>query len=77
MCNHPTKLWANPSLGDTTTNVTPQIFLTHSTLGQHMIHLKKAFHSEFHIKRLPSCVEFKTSIGFTKKLILIFQMNAT
>jgi hypothetical protein len=41
-----------------------------------MIHLKKTFHFEFHIKRLPNHVEFKTSIGFTKKKNLIFQMNA-
>jgi len=35
----------------------PKFSLTHPTLGQHRIHIKKAFHSKLFIKRLPkSCI---------------------
>jgi len=37
----------NLSLGGTTKNVTPQIFVTHPTSSQHRIHIKKTFHSKF------------------------------
>jgi hypothetical protein len=40
---------ANPSLGYTTWNITPQIFETHSTSKQHETHLKKtSFQNLYH-----------------------------
>jgi hypothetical protein len=65
----------NPSLGSTTRNVTPQLFWTHSILGQYRTHLRKGFISNFISKEYPSHVRFETSIGFTKTLILRFQMS--
>jgi hypothetical protein len=47
------RLWANLYLGGPTKSITPQIFETHPTLGQHQNHIKKAFHSKLFIKRLP------------------------
>jgi hypothetical protein len=65
----------NPSFGNTTRNVTPQFFFTHSILGQHRIHLGKGFTSSFISKEYPGHVRFETSIGFTKTLTLRFQMS--
>jgi hypothetical protein len=63
---------ANPSLGGTTRNITPQNFEIDSTSKQHGTHFKKGFHFKFYIKNLPNLVQFETSIEFTKKLVLIF-----
>jgi len=46
------RLWANLYLGGPTKSITPQIFETHPTLGQHHNHIKKAFHSKLFIKIL-------------------------
>jgi hypothetical protein len=37
---------------------------------------KKGFHSKLFIKSLPSRVEFKTLIKFTRKCVLMWKMNA-
>jgi hypothetical protein len=63
---------ANPSLGGTTRNITPQNFEIDSTSKQHGTRFFKTFHFKFYIKRLPTHVQLETSIEFTKKLILIF-----
>lgn len=43
---------ANPSLGRTIRDIKPKNFETHLTSRQHRTHLEKAFHLNFHIKRL-------------------------
>jgi hypothetical protein len=55
------RLKANLSLGGTTRNVAPQIFVTHPTSGQHRIHIKKKFHSKLFIKRLPKSCKIQKS----------------
>jgi len=60
---------ANLSLGGTTTNVTPQIFETHPTSGQHRTHiLKNKIIPNYLSKVYPSHVEFKTIFKFKKKM---------
>jgi hypothetical protein len=51
----------NLSLGGTTRNVTPQIFVTHPTLRQHMIHIEETFQSKLFIKRLPKSCKIQNS----------------
>jgi hypothetical protein len=53
----------------------PNFFWTHSILQQHRTHLWKGFILNFISKEYPSHVRFETSIGFTKTLILRFQMS--
>jgi hypothetical protein len=52
---------ANISFDGTTRNVTPQIFETCLTLGQHRTHIKKTFHSKLFIKRLPKSCRIQNS----------------
>jgi hypothetical protein len=66
----------NLSLGGTIRNVTPEIFVIHSTLRQHKIHINKAFQSKLFIKDYPSHVKFKILIKFTIKCVLRWKMNA-
>jgi hypothetical protein len=54
----------------------PQISETHPILRQHRIHIRKAIHFKSFIERLPSHIEFKTLIKFTKKCVLMWKMNA-
>jgi hypothetical protein len=62
---------ANLSLGGTIRNVTPQIYMTHPISRQHKIHIKKKIIPNYLSKGYPSHVEFKTSIEFTKKCVLM------
>jgi len=69
-------IMANLSLGATTRNITPQIFVTHPTSGQHRIHIKKKFNPNYLSKGYLSHVELKTLTKFTKKCVLMWKMNA-
>jgi len=60
--------FGKPILG-CTKNVTPQL------QGNITFILRKKFISNFISKNYPSHVGFEILIGFTEKLILIFQMN--
>ncbi len=51
----------NLFLGGTTGNVTPQIYMTHPTLGQNRFHRKKAFHFKLFIKCLLKSCRIKKS----------------
>jgi hypothetical protein len=72
MFHNPTNL----SLGGTTRNVMPQIYVTHPTSRQHMTHIKKLFIPNYLSKGYPSNVELKTLIKFIKKCVLMWKMNA-
>jgi choline-glycine betaine transporter len=54
-------IMANLSLGATIRNITPQIFVTHPTSGQHRIHIKKVFQSKLFIERLPKSCRVQNS----------------
>jgi len=56
----------NLSLGGTTRNVTPQIYVTHPTLWQHRTHIKNVFHFKLFIKKL-----LKSCRIITPKCILV------
>jgi hypothetical protein len=66
----------NLSLGSTIKNVTFEISKTHPTTGQYRIHIRKLFNPNYLSKGYPSHVEFKTSIKFTIKCVLMWKMNA-
>jgi len=69
------KNWANPSLGGTTKNITPQNVETHSISKQHMIHIRKVFHFKFYIKRFLESYTIWNFNYIYKYLIWLFQMN--
>jgi len=63
----------------TTKNITSQIFEIHPILRQQIIHIKKnicIYIPDYLSKGYAYYVEFKTSIKFTKKCVLMLKMNA-